>query len=151
ASCKLLARAVGDLEDQSPPNLVELPAALLNLGVAELATGGRVRAEAAGRRCLALDRKHRLAGGLGLGGTHNRLGTCAAQDGDYARAIGEFRAGTALCARLGNAADGQHSNLLLNIALLHKAQGDLEKSLVACGEARAVYQRFAAKDALGFA
>ena len=150
-SRRLLAGAVAELEKQSPPNLIELPAALLNLGVAELATGDRGKAKERGERCLKVYEKYRLGDDLVLLETYNLLGICAAQDGDYAKAIDHFRAGVARCGWLGSPADPQHANLLLNLALLHKAQGELEKSLAACRDARAVYQRFAAKDALGFA
>ncbi len=147
----LLAGAVRDLEGQSPLNLVELPAALLTLGVAELATGDRARAEKAGRRCLDLYRVHGLPDDLVLVEAYNLLGNCTAHDGDYAEAIKHFRAGVGRCPGLGPAADRPHYNLLLNIALLLKAQGDQERALIACRDARSVYQRFAAPDALGFA
>jgi CHAT domain-containing protein/tetratricopeptide (TPR) repeat protein len=150
-SQKLLTSVVSDLQRQSPPNLIELPAALLNLAVAELATGGQGRAEEVGRRCLDLYHKHRLADDLVLVLTYNLLGTCAAQDGDYARAIDHFRAGVALCDKLGPASNPPHCTLLLNIALLHKAQGDLDQSLAFCQKAREVYQRFATPQSLGLA
>jgi tetratricopeptide (TPR) repeat protein len=83
--------------------------------------------------------------------THNLLGSCAAQDGDYARAISHFQDGVDCCDKLGREADAPHCNLLLNIALLHKAQGDVDRALPACKKAREVYQRFAPPDDLGFA
>ncbi|MCC6418593.1 MAG: CHAT domain-containing protein [Gemmataceae bacterium] len=150
-SRRLLDGAVRDLEKQSPVNLIDLPAALLNLGVAELATGGRHRATELGNRCRTLYDKHRLPPDLVLVETYNLLGTCAAQDGNYQQGIAFFREGAALCVRLGPAADPQRSNLLLNIALLHKSQGDLDRALTACQEARKIYERFAVPDALGFA
>src|SRR5262249_36541412 len=131
-SAKLLASAVQDLERQSPLNLIELPVALLNLAVAELATNNHALAAQAGQRCLDLYRKYRLPDDLLLVETHNLLGTCTAQDGDYARAIENFRTGVALCERLGPTADPPRSNLLLNIALLHKAQGDTDRALLLC-------------------
>lgn len=151
---RLLADAVSGLETQSPLNLVALPSALLNLAVAELAAdvaGGRARAEKAGRRCLELYRAHALVEDLVLVETYNLLGACAAQDGDYARAIDQFKAGVDCCGRLGKPADVPRCNLLLNIALLHKSQGDLERALPACREAREVYQHFASPDDLGLA
>src|SRR5262249_43466519 len=151
ASRQLLAGAVAALEAQAPPNLVELPPALLNLAVAELATGARPKAEAAGRRCLDLYREFHLPDDLVLVEAYNLLGTCAAQDGDYARAAGHFREGVGRCDGLGPAADPSRSNLLLNLALLHKAQGDTERAVAVCREARVVYRRFAAPDSLGFA
>ena len=100
-------------------------ALLLNLAVVELVTGGRDRAIRLGERCLELYRKHGLADDLMHVEACNLLGTCAAQEGNYARAIGLFREGVTLCGRLGAAADPPRSNLLLNVALVHKAQGDL--------------------------
>src|SRR5262249_8044356 len=61
------------------------------------------------------------------------------------------RVGVGLCRKLGAVADPQHSNLLLNVALLFKAQGDPEEAHAALKEARQVYGRFTAEDALGFA
>jgi CHAT domain-containing protein/tetratricopeptide (TPR) repeat protein len=152
-SRELLDNAVRHLETQSPPNLVELPPALLNLAVAELATdrGRRAQAEKRGQHCLDLYRAHRLPGDLVLVETYNLLGTCAAQDGDYTGAINHFRDGVALCRELGPGADPPRCNLLLNMALLHKAQDDLGRALDVCQEARDVYQGFAAPDPLGLA
>ena len=56
-----------------------------------------------------------------------------------------------MCKLLGKTADPPQSNLLLNVALLHKSQGDTEEATRACREALAVYRRFAAADSLGFA
>jgi tetratricopeptide (TPR) repeat protein len=151
---RLLADAVSGLERQSPLNLVALPSALLNLAVAELAsdaTDGRTRAEKPGRRCLELHRGHALAEDLVLVETYDLRGACSAQDGDYARAIDHFKAGVDCCARLGKSADVPRCNLLLNIALLHKAQGDVELALPASREAREIYLRFASPDDLALA
>jgi CHAT domain-containing protein/tetratricopeptide (TPR) repeat protein len=148
---KSLEAAVGDLEKQSPVNLIALPPALLNLAVAELGAGKRARAEELGRRCHDRYQKHHLMDDLVLVETYNLLGACAAQDGDYSRAIKNFHAGVACCQRLESKADAPHCNLLLNIALLHKSQGDLESALRACEEARIVYERFASQDDRGFA
>jgi CHAT domain-containing protein/tetratricopeptide (TPR) repeat protein len=148
---RLLDAAVRELESQSPVNLTVLPPALLNLAVAELGADNRARAEELGRRCLGLYNKHHLANDLVRIETYNLLGACAAQDGDYAHAIAHFREGVKCCRELQPAADAQHCNLLLNIALLYKAQGDLSQALLACKEARRVYNAFAAKDERGLA
>jgi CHAT domain-containing protein len=147
----LLRQAVQELEEQSPLDLMQLPRALNNLAVVEQATDEVARAETLGRKTLTLYRKYDLPEDLLLVETFNLLGTCAAQRGDYAAAIDEFREGVARCAKLGSIADPPHSNLLLNIALLHKAQGDLTEALRTCGQALTVYQRFAEPEALGLA
>ncbi|HYT87526.1 MAG TPA: tetratricopeptide repeat protein [Gemmataceae bacterium] len=147
-SRKLLTDAVNELEKQSPLNLVELPTALLNLGVAEMATGDRGKASERGERCLKLYRQYHLVDDLVLIETYNLLGTCAAQAGDYKTGLDQFRAGTAICARLGESVDPQHCNLLLNMALLYKAQHDLPKALTTCQQARKVYERFARPEPL---
>jgi CHAT domain-containing protein/tetratricopeptide (TPR) repeat protein len=145
---RLLEGALSDLDNQSPTNLVALPAALLSLAIAELGTGERARAQEHGRRCVELYGVHTLPPDRVLVEAYTLLGTCAALDGDYVGAVGQFREGAALCARLGPAAGATRCNLLLNLALLHKAQGDLEQALPVCQEARAVYQRLPAADPL---
>jgi CHAT domain-containing protein len=146
-----LQEAVAELEGQFPPNLVELPRALSNLAVVEQATDRPDRAEALARRCRALYEQYQMADDVVLVEVEELQGTCAAQRGDYAEAIGHFRAGVERCTRLGPEADPAHSNLLLNIALLHKAQGDLPEALRFCREGRAVYRRFAPPGSPGFA
>jgi CHAT domain-containing protein len=147
----LLRAAVADLEKQSPLDLVELPRALNNLALVEQATDQPDRAEQLGRRCLELYRRHELPDDLILVETHNLLGCAAAQRGDYPEAVARFKAGVAVCVNLGEAADPPRSNLLLNVALLHRCQGDLDEALKVLGQALAVYRRFAEPDALGFA
>ena len=144
----LLREALAELERQSPPNLVELPRVLLNLAVVELVTGGRARAAELGERCRGLYRKQGLRDDLLLVEACNLLGSCAAQDGDYARAVGLLREGVAVCGRLGTSADPQRCNLLLNLALVHKAQGNLGQALAVAGAAETVCRRFAAADSL---
>jgi CHAT domain-containing protein/tetratricopeptide (TPR) repeat protein len=151
AARRLLEGAVNDLEGQKPVNLVALPVAQLSLAIAELATGDRPRAEERGRRCRALYQAHSLPEDRVLVETYNLLGTCAALGGDYVGAIRHYRAGVDLCGRLGRTAEPARCNLLLNLALLHKAQGDLEQALPVCQDARASYQGFAGTDALGSA
>jgi CHAT domain-containing protein/tetratricopeptide (TPR) repeat protein len=145
----LLTEAVDQLQKQDPPNLIDLTRALNNLAVAEQATEDPARAEKHGRECLELYRLYDLPADLIQVETYNLLGTAIALRGDYAAAIAQFRTGSALCDKLGPQADPQLSNLLLNIALLYKAQGDLEEALRACSLAQDVYERFAPPDALG--
>jgi hypothetical protein len=146
-----LRSAVADLEGQSPPNLIELPRALNNLAHAELTTDEVGRAEAAARKCLDLYSRFKRPDDVVLVEAYDVLGSCAALGGDYALAIERYRVGVGLCRKLGAVADPQHSNLLLNVALLFKAQGDPEEAHAALKEARQVYGRFTAEDALGFA
>jgi CHAT domain-containing protein/tetratricopeptide (TPR) repeat protein len=152
----LLRAAVRDLEKQSPPNLIELPRILVLLGAVELRLGDAERTKQArklGEECLAFYRKreHPLAPDLVLVDAYDLLGNCAAQDGDFRGAITWFERGIGTGKGLGRAATAAHSNLLLNIALLHKSQGDLEQALRVCKEAREVYKGFAKPGDLGFA
>src|SRR5262249_56908302 len=130
---------VAELERQGPPNLVDRPRALNNLAVIEQATGGLDRAEALARRCLGLYREHRLPDDLVVVEAHNVLGACAAARGEYALAIERYRAGSALCGRLGRAAASPRCNLLLNVALLHRSQGDVDEAARPCAPAPAAY------------
>src|SRR5262249_33185057 len=143
--------ALAELETQSPPNLLELPRALNNLAVVEQATDHADRAEALARRCRDLYEQYQLRDDLVLVEVENVLGTCVAQRGDYAEAIAHFGAGVARCAPRGREAAPARSTLLLNMALLHKAQGDLAEALRCCREGRDVYRRFAPPGSLGFA
>jgi CHAT domain-containing protein/tetratricopeptide (TPR) repeat protein len=145
---KRLSVAVDKLEKQDPPNLLELPVALLNLGVAKLATGDLAGAKKRGLHCLDLYSKYGLPDDLVLVEAYDLVGKGAFLGGEYAEAIAHYRAGVDHCVRLGSAADRRRCNLLLNIALLHKAQGDLDRALTFCQEARALYQDLGARDAL---
>src|SRR5262249_3311642 len=78
-------------------------------------------------------------------------GACAPRRGESALAIERSRAGIALCGRLGRVAASPRCNLLLNVALLHRSQGDVDEAAGACAEALAAYRTFAEPDALGFA
>jgi CHAT domain-containing protein len=151
AARRLLLTAVHTLEQQSPANLFELPRALATLGAVELASGSRAAAQGLGERTRKLYQDHRLPDDLVLVEAYNLLGTCAAQDGDYSAAIDLYREGVTRCTRLGRAADPERCGLLLNMALLLRAQGDLERALEQCREARAAYQRFAVPDSPGLA
>jgi CHAT domain-containing protein len=152
SSRRLLHEAATELEGQRPPNLVELPRVLLNLAIAELASDkGLEEADKRGRQCLGLYGKYRLPDDLVLVETYNLLGACAAQNGDYVRAVEHFRAGLARCEALGEEAAPYRSNLLLNLALLYKAQGDLVQAQRACAEAQEAYRQFPGHTALGLA
>jgi CHAT domain-containing protein/tetratricopeptide (TPR) repeat protein len=145
-----LRTAVAALGDQKPLNLVEYPRALNNLAIVELAADERDKAEEFAKRCLGLYQEFRLPDDLLLIETLNLLGTCAAQNGDYADAIRRFRDGIGRAERLGEPADSQRTNLLLNVALLLKAQGDIPEALRLCQEALAIFRRHAAPDDPGF-
>jgi CHAT domain-containing protein/TolA-binding protein len=146
-----LLDAVKELRGRKTLNLSELPRALLNLAVVDLALDRREEAERIGQECLGLYREHGLPDDLILVEAYNLLGTCAAQDADYSRAVDHFREGVRRCRTIGPAADPSLNNLLLNLALLHRSQGDLDAALATCRQAREVFSRFADKDALGFA
>jgi CHAT domain-containing protein/tetratricopeptide (TPR) repeat protein len=146
-----LREAVAALQAQSPPNLIDLPRALVTLAIVEQAGGDTERAEELAGKCLDLYKRCEIADDLIVVEAHNVRGTSAATSGRYALAVERFRDGIRLCERLGSAADAAQSNLLLNLALLHKSQGDLVEALRGCRQARAVYARTAAPEALGFA
>ncbi len=146
-----LRTAVAAMDQQAPLNLIELPRACNNLAFAELASNEVDRAERLGQKNLDLYRRFALPDDAIVVETHDLLGSCAALHGDYSLAIERYRKGIALCQQLGPVADPQRSNLLLNVALLHKGQGDLEEALRVCEEAREVYGRFARPDSLGMA
>lgn len=144
-----LRDAVAQLEKQDPPNLIDLPRALNNLAVVEQSTDNPLGAEEHGRQCLELYRRHELPADLVQVATYNLLGTSIALRGDYGKAINEYRQGVALCetlAKLGEQADVTHSDLLLNIALLYKAQHAPEDALAALNEAEKIFLRFAPAD-----
>jgi CHAT domain-containing protein/tetratricopeptide (TPR) repeat protein len=147
----LLREAVTVLKAQSPLNLSDLPRALLNLAVVELVTRPDGPARDLGDQCRRLYQDYQLPPDATLVEVYNLLGTCAAQNGDYHKAIEGFREGEAVCAKLGKAAISHRCHLLLNIALLHKAQGDLEAAEEYCKRAQDIYRESAAQDRLGLA
>jgi tetratricopeptide (TPR) repeat protein len=148
---ELLGDAVKDLEGQSPANLVEFARALLTLGVLELEGGSRAKAEELGRRSQKLYEEHRLPGDLVLVETYDLLGSCAALGGNYADAIEQYQQGAKQCDLLGKVADPQSCGLRLNLAVLYKAQGEVDKALRECQEARAAFARFAGPGSPGLA
>jgi tetratricopeptide (TPR) repeat protein len=147
----LLRTAVANLEQQEPPNLIELPLAFNNLAVAELTTGEADRAETVARKNQDLYRRYQLPDDVILVETYEVLGSCSALRGDYPLAIDRYRKGIELCRRLGAVADPQQSNLLLDVALLLKGQGDLDEALRYCKQAEDTFGRFATPDDAGWA
>jgi CHAT domain-containing protein/tetratricopeptide (TPR) repeat protein len=147
----LLRDAVDRFEAGKPLNLIQLPRALNNLAVVEQATGHLRRAEELGQRCVKLYRDHHLPDDETLGEAWNLLGTNANLLGHFERGVQHFRAGAALCERLGPKADRLLSSLLLNHALLYLSQGDLALAREQLRKALAVYQRSEEPDSLGVA
>jgi tetratricopeptide (TPR) repeat protein len=147
---KALRTAVKELGEQTPLNFIEYPRALNNLAIVELAADDRREAERLAERCRDLYEKSGLPDDLLIVETFNLLGTCAAQNGDYAKAIDLFRDGISRSNGLGAPADPQRANLMLNEALLLNAQGDPQSALCRLQEALFVFQRYAAEDDLGF-
>jgi CHAT domain-containing protein/tetratricopeptide (TPR) repeat protein len=146
------------LEEQSVENLVEnlvdYPRVLTSLAIVELnsVAGGNRDAdntelpERRAKKVQELYKKYYLPNDLVLVETWNILGTCNLWRGDYREAIKDFRAGAALCELLGGAAQAQRCNLLLNIAILHRSQHELQEAIAVCKEARAVYLESRGKD-----
>jgi CHAT domain-containing protein/tetratricopeptide (TPR) repeat protein len=147
----VLREAVAALESQTPPNLVDLPRALTNLAAVEEVTGELDRAEALTGRCLELYRRYELPDDVILLELRNVEGICAIDRGRYSVAVERFTAGIDLCGQLGAIADTALANLLLNLALVHKSQGDLDEAARRCHETRAVYARLGSTDELGLA
>jgi CHAT domain-containing protein/tetratricopeptide (TPR) repeat protein len=153
----LLRDAVTELERRPVVNVLELPRAYNNLAFAtQVVSGlndeaGLASVEKMGEKCLALYREHQLADDVVLVEMYNLLGTNAAARGQYAQAVQRFRTGIAKAEKVGSKADPQRSNLLLNLALLYKAQSQPAEALATCRQALDVYRRFAEPDALGFA
>ncbi len=146
-----LGPAVAQMEQQSPPDLHELPRAYLNRGTAELMTGGIEEGARLAEKGLKLYRQYRLNDDPILVDLHNLFGASATQTGDFAAALQRYGAGLAVCDRLGPAAASQRCNLLLNIALLHRAQGDLDEALRLCERAQRAYEVFVEPESLNLA
>jgi CHAT domain-containing protein len=147
----VLREAVASLEGQSPVNLIDLPRALTNLAAVEEITGELDRAGALTTRCRQLYERYQIPEDVVLVEVHNVEGACAADRGVYATAVERLTSGIDLCGRLGPAADPAYANLLLNLALVHKSQGDLDEAARRCRETRAVYRRLGGAEELGLA
>ncbi|HEX4612394.1 MAG TPA: CHAT domain-containing protein, partial [Urbifossiella sp.] len=148
---RFLAHALADLDAADLPNLRALPQVLVNLATAELACDAPDRAEPLLTRCLALYATHGLADDPVRAECEYLRGVTAARRGDYAAAMRAFRAGLAVCDRVGPPADPVRFNLALNTALIHKEQGDADRAGDALKDAAAVLARFATPDDLSFA
>lgn len=121
---KSLEKALADLDAADPPNLRALPMVLVNLATAELALDAPEKADALLKRCDALYRKHNLTPDAVRAEADYLSGAAAARRSDYAAAMAHFRAGLKMCDTVGKAAEPVRFNLHLNIALIHKEQGD---------------------------
>jgi CHAT domain-containing protein/tetratricopeptide (TPR) repeat protein len=146
-----LRNAVEALRRQSPRNLSDLPRTLNSLAVVEQAGGDLDKAAALAGEALGLYADNDLPADLVKAESLGILGTCEALRGRYHAAFAHFDAGVECCARLGKPADRQRCNLLLNIALLHKAQGDLGRALAFCREALAVFEGYGDRKTIDYA
>ena len=148
---KLLTEALADLETAEPPNLRALPKVLVNLATAELACDAPERAEPLLTRCAELYRKHKLPTDAVRVECDYLSGVAAGRKGAFADAIGHFRAGLVLCDAVGASAEPVRFNLWLNIALIHKEQGDTDAASESLKSAAAVLARYAEPDDLSAA
>ncbi len=78
-------------------------------------------------------------------------GVVAARGGEFANAMTHFRAGLARCDAVGASADPVRFNLWLNVALIHKEQGDAHPAGDALKKAAAVLAKFTEPDDLSAA
>ena len=148
---KLLTAALADLDASDPPNLRVLPKVLVNLATAELGCDAPERAEALLKRCAELYRKHRIpTDAVRVEGDY-LSGVAATRTGAFAQAMAYFRSGLALCDAVGPTAEPVRFNLWLNIALIHKEQGDADAAGEALKTAAAVLARSPEPDDLNAA
>ncbi len=148
---KLLTVALADLEAADPPNLRALPSVFVNLATAELGCASPERAEVLLKRCTELYRKHKLPTDAVRVECDYLAGVTAARKGAFAEAMGFFRTGLALCDAVGTAAESVRFNLWLNIALIHKEQGDMGDASESLTTAAKVLARFPERDDLSAA
>ena len=141
-----LRKALADLDSADPPNLRALPKVLVNLATAELALDSPEKADPLLARCAELYRKHKLTPDAVRVECDYLSGAAAARRGDYAQAMSHFRAGLALCDTVGRTADPVRFNLWLNVALIHKEQGDATAAGDALKKASDVLAGFAEPD-----
>ncbi len=146
-----LAKALADLDAADPPNLRALPKVLINLATAELALDAPEKADSLLARVTDLYRKHNLTPDPVRVECDYLTGASAARRGDYARAMAHFRAGLALSETVGRAADPVRFNLWLNVALIHKDQGDPGPALEALKKASDVLTGFTEPDDISVA
>lgn len=148
---KLLTQALADLDAADPPNLRALPQVLVNLATAELGCDAPERAQPLLKRCGELYRTHNLPPDSLHAECDYLLGVAAARAGDFAGAMRHFRAGLARCEAVGPPADPVRFNLWLNVALIHKEQGDAPAAGDALERAAAVLAKFTEPDDLSAA
>ncbi len=154
-----LSQATDELKLQDPPDLSSLPQAFLNLAEVEQSTDDPDSAVASAQRCIELYDEYSLPADLVVAEAYNVRGVCAALGGKYSDAVQHLSNGDKLCRdladRLGRPAVALRANILLNLALIYKSQGELRKAIEACVQARELYatvlpddeQRLAAFDA----
>lgn len=148
---QLLRDAVDSLERQRPWNLIELPRALINLAAVEAASGDLDTAQKLVERTLNIYDQFALPDDGVVVEALNLRGTVEAQRGDFARAIKYFREGLRRNTSATTHGPMQRSNLLLNIALLHKSQGEIPEAIKVCTEALGEFEKICDPDALGLA
>jgi CHAT domain-containing protein/tetratricopeptide (TPR) repeat protein len=148
---KSLAQALVDLDAAEPPNLRALPKVLVNLATAELACDTPEKADPLLARCAELYRKHKLPPDPVRAECDYLLGAASARRGEFAQAMDHFRAGLALCDTVGRSADAVKFNLWLNVALIHKEQGDAVSAGEALMKAAGVLSGFTEPDDLSAA
>lgn len=148
---KSLLLALADLDKADPPNLRALPKVLVNLATAELACDSPEKADPLLTRCAELYRKHKLPADAVRAECDYLSGVSAARRGDFAQAMVHFRAGLTLCDTVGRPADPVRFNLWLNVALIHKEQGDAVAAGESLKKAAAVLAGFAEPDDLSAA
>jgi CHAT domain-containing protein/tetratricopeptide (TPR) repeat protein len=148
---KSLAVALADLDAADPPNLRALPKVLVNLATAELACDTPEKADTLLTRCAELYRKHKLPADPVRAECAYLRGAASARRGEFAQAMDHFRSGLALCETVGRPADAVKFNLWLNVALIHKEQGDAQPAGEALKKASDVLAGFAEPDDLSAA
>jgi CHAT domain-containing protein len=146
-----LVEAIQDLEKQKPLHLLELTRIKNSLAIVEQARGELDESKKLSENVLLVYREQELPTDLVLIETFNILGTNAALRGNQSDAIERFRQGIQACEEIGPKGDRQRSSLLINIALLHKAQGETDLALKRCSEAFVVLKQDAEPDELGLA
>ena len=141
-----LATALEDLDKADPPNLRALPKVLVNLATAELACDAGENAGPLLARCADLYAKHKLPADAVRVECDYLLGVAGTRKGEFAQAMAHFRAGLDRCDAVGPAADPVRFNLWLNVALIHKEQGDATAAGDALKKASDVLAKFPEPD-----
>lgn len=139
----LLRRSLNELDAADPPDLRATTLVLVNLAAAELALGSADQAEKYVARCGELYQSRRLPDDAVRAENEYLGGAAATMRGGYADAVARFRAGLAICDRVGAGTDPVRFNLWLNTALIHKEQGDIPAAGDALEQAAKVLARFA--------